>query len=230
MSEEPRRESPTPQERAEEFAKARASGELPGEGINRRDFLGYFLMAAGGLAVGGLAGVGIGHSLAGDSPAPVATGDTVTIISEPVPGADTLVFYPRLEVAKLADISVGEPIFFEYPLVGQKAALVKLGKPGQYGLGDDADLVAFSTACTHMGWPLESTYNPDECVFGPCPGHFSTFDASVGGQVVLGQATQRLPQIVLAIEDDTVYAEGVLGLIYGYRNNLLDGTAAEATT
>lgn len=233
---DPRPDQPTPEARATEFsasvkeAEERAAAAEAAEAevrgaMTRRDFIGFFVGTAGGLALGGLAGWGIGHATR-DEPATIVAPPS----SDGAAPTDVLVFYPRVPVASLGDLAVGEPVSFEYPLAGQTAAVVKLGKPAQYGLGPDGDIVAFSTKCTHMGWPLDGTFNPEECVFGPCPGHFSTFDASVGGQVVLGQATQRLPQIVLVIEDDQVYAEGVLGLIYGYRNNLLDGVPVEVTT
>lgn len=233
--------SPTPEQRAEEFAarleavearateaeeRASAAGaeeaHLRSE-LSRRDFLGFIIGIAGGAALGGLAGIGIGHWRATDQ-------EVAVLVPAEGGAADMLVFYPRVRIASLGELRNGEPVGFEYPLVGQTAELVKLGKPAKYGLGPDGDVVAFSTTCTHMGWPLGGTFKPEECVFGPCPGHFSTFDATVGGQVTLGQATQKLPQVALAIEDDAVYAEGMLGLIYGYRQNLLDGMPVEVTS
>lgn len=231
----PDRHEPTPENRAAEFAKAletannratlaEADAADLRTTMNRRDFIDFMVGATGGVVFGGLTGWGIAHWN--------KSTESAVVVSAPaagVAGADVIVLYPRTRIAALSGLETGVPVPFDYPLVGQTAALVKLGKPAQYGLGPDADIVAFSTKCTHMGWPLDGTFNPDECVFGPCPGHFSTFDASVSGQVVLGQASVRLPQIVLAIEDDAIYAEGTLGLIYGYRMNLLDGEPVEVT-
>lgn len=227
---------PRPEDRAAEFAaaleavqKRAVDAEADAASLRstmaRRDFLALMVGGVGGGAFGALSGWGLAHWNQGEEAPTVVVAPSGSASS-----SDVLVFYPRVEVARLSELTVGEPIAFEYPLKEQTASLVKLGKPAQYGLGPDGDIVAFSTKCTHMGWSLEDTFNPQECVFGPCPGHFSTFDAAVGGQVILGQATQRLPQVVLAIEDDVVYAEGMLGLIYGYRNNLLDGDPVEATT
>lgn len=235
MSDEDVGAMPTPEDRAAEFAAAlevaedrasvaEADAASMRSTMGRRDFLAFMVGGLGGVTFGGLAGWGLAHWNQGE--------EALTVVSPPTgtagPG-DVMVFYPRVEVARLGELTVGEPVPFEYPLQGQTASLVKLGKPAQYGLGPDGDIVAFSTKCTHMGWPLDGAFNPEECVFGPCPGHFSTFDAAVGGQVVLGQGTQRLPQVVLVIEDDVIYAEGVLGLVYGYRNNLLDGDPVEVT-
>ena len=65
-------------------------------------------------------------------------------------------------------------------------------------------------------------------ILGPCPCHFTTFDLRNNGMVVLGQATQNLPQVTLAVEGDDIYATGLMGLIYGFRDNLLDAQPVEA--
>lgn len=139
-----------------------------------------------------------------------------------------LVTYPRQRVASLSQLKQGEPVDFEYPLQGQQNFLVKLGEPAQGGVGPDSDIVAFSSICTHMGCPLTGQYKDEHKILGPCPCHFTTFDLRHNGMVVLGQATQNLPQITLAIEDDAVYATGTMGLIYGFRDNLLDAEPVEA--
>ena len=75
-----------------------------------------------------------------------------------------------------------------------------------------------------MGCPLNGKYRHDHKIMGPCPCHFSTFDLSKNGVMVLGQATQSLPQIVLEVDGSDVFAVGVTGLVYGYRDNLDSGT------
>lgn len=72
------------------------------------------------------------------------------------------------------------PVDFEYPLVGQKNILVKMGEEVIGGVGDGDDIVAFSRICTHMGCEIED-YRHDHKVLGPCPCHFSTFDLIHGG-------------------------------------------------
>jgi len=111
---------------------------------------------------------------------------------------------------------------FTYPAEGQSNFLLKLGAPAQGGVGQDGDIVAFSYLCTHMGCPLIGQYNDEHKIMGPCPCHFTTFDLRQNGMVVLGQATQNLPQIALDVEDGEVYATGVTGLFYGTANNLRD--------
>ena len=130
--------------------------------------------------------------------------------------------HPKFEVAKLGDLAPGDVVNFEYPTEGTRCSLFRLGRPAAGGLGPDQDIVAFATDCTHMGCPLIGSYNATEDILGPCSCHFTTFDLARRGMVVIGQATQNLAQIILDIEDDTIFAVGTLGIIYGFRDNLRD--------
>ena len=127
--------------------------------------------------------------------------------------------YPRLSVARISEVAEGQPIDFTYPLDNHKNFVVKLGKDAWNGIGPDHDIVAFNYICTHMGGPMQGTYRPEYGMLGPCPFHFSRFDLSKNGTMVLGQATQSLPQIVLSLQGDDIYAEGVTGLVYGAYEN-----------
>lgn len=128
--------------------------------------------------------------------------------------------YPKKRIGSLADLNNGEPIFFDYPLVGQSNMLVKVGSEAESGVGPDNDVVAFSNLCTHMGCPI-TTYQREEGVLGPCPCHFTTFDIAHDAQVTLGQATQKLPRVLLLTEGDDIYAHGLLRLVYGHQNSLI---------
>jgi arsenite oxidase small subunit len=68
-----------------------------------------------------------------------------------------------------------------------------------------------------------SEYQHEYKVLGPCPCHYSTFDLVHGGMVTLGQATQNLPQLLLSVKDDDLYADGVFRLVYGFDNTLQGG-------
>lgn len=131
--------------------------------------------------------------------------------------------YSQLMIAKASDLVDGEPVDFQYPLEGQFNFLVKLGSPGIGGVGPAGDIVAFNYFCSHMGCPLNGLYNQEHKMLGPCPCHYSRFDLSKGGLLILGQATQSLPQIVLETSADEIYATGVTGLVYGYWNNVDGG-------
>ena len=99
--------------------------------------------------------------------------------------------------------------------------LVKIDRLAEEGIGPDTDIVAFSTACSHMGAPLDNVYNHEYGMLGPCPLHFSTFDLSKSGMNVMGKASDHLPQVALALDDNgDIRATGMFGLIYGYPANL----------
>lgn len=132
--------------------------------------------------------------------------------------------YPRLSVIRMSDLIEGEPVAFNYPLEEQPNMIVKLGTPAQGGVGPDEDIVAFSVLCTHMGGSLRGKYNHEFKSMGPCPFHFSTFDLTKSGAIVHASATQHLPQVKLEVDGDDVIAVGMNGLVYGYRDNLKDGS------
>ena len=130
--------------------------------------------------------------------------------------------HPRVRVASLSALNVGDVVEFNYPTERSAVSLVKLGRRAAGGIGEDEDIVAFGTDCTHMGCPLAGTFKVEHGILGPCGCHFTTFDLGRRGSVVLGQATENLPQILLDIDGDDIYAVGTLGIFYGFRDNLAD--------
>ncbi len=130
--------------------------------------------------------------------------------------------YPQRRVGRASRLRVDQPVSFQYPWRDYNSTnmLVKLGVPAGGGMGPDHDIVAFSTLCTHMGGPLAGQYRGRYKVLGPCPFHLTTFDLSKHGMVAAGQATESLPQVVLELRGDEIWATGVMGLIFGYRSNL----------
>lgn len=134
--------------------------------------------------------------------------------------------YPRQKIGALSALKRGQPVDFAYPYPNVTNILVKLGVPAGGGVGPDGDVVAFTQQCTHMGGPLQGTYKGAYQVLGPCPLHLTTFDLTRHGMVVSGHATESLPQIVLETGGDSIYAVGVMGLIFGYSGNLIGGRRA----
>ncbi len=59
-------------------------------------------------------------------------------------------------------------------------------------------------------------------VLGQCPFHLSTYDLRRHGIIVSGQAYQSLPQLLLELDGDDVYAVGMMGLLYGRNKNLME--------
>ncbi len=128
--------------------------------------------------------------------------------------------YPRQKVGTVSALKQGVPIDFAYPYPDVQNMLVKLGAAAGAGVGPQDDIVAFNYQCPHMGGPLQGSYKPEHQVLGPCPLHLSTFDLTRHGMVVAGHATESLPQIVLEVQGEAIYAVGVMGLIYGYSANV----------
>lgn len=130
--------------------------------------------------------------------------------------------YPKKKIGRLSQLVQDKPLEFLYPDDGPHsiAFLVKLGQPAGGGIGPAQDIMAFNALCTHQGGTLRSSYNAQYKVAGPCPNHLTTFDLTRHGMVVAGHATESLPQVVLELEADDIYAVGVLGLIYGYPSNI----------
>ncbi len=130
--------------------------------------------------------------------------------------------YPRKKIASLSALKVDEPIEFEYPDEGEYAnsMLVKLGTEAGGGIGSKRDVVAFNYFCTHQGGDLTSTYKGDTKSLGACPLHLSTYDLTRHGILISGQAYQSLPQVLLELDGDDIYAVGVFGLIFGRHDNL----------
>jgi arsenite oxidase small subunit len=124
--------------------------------------------------------------------------------------------YPKTKIGSLSALKKGIPVEFAYPYPNVQNILVKLGTRAGSGVGADQDVVAFNQQCTHMGGPLQGTYKDQFQVLGPCPLHLTTFDLTRHGMVISGHATESLPQIVLEVQGDDIYAVGVQGLVYGY--------------
>lgn len=129
--------------------------------------------------------------------------------------------YERRRIGRLSALRLGQPLEFAYPYdhPGCRSLLVKLGVPAGGGVGPDGDVVAFNAFCTHQGGPLAGKYQASEQMLGPCPFHLTTFDLTRHGMVVSGHATEGLPQVLLEVEGDEIYAIGMLGLIFGFHDN-----------
>ena len=130
--------------------------------------------------------------------------------------------YPRKFVAKLSDLQQDVPVDFSYPDEGEYSdnMVVKLGVEAGGGIGPNKDVVAFNYACTHQGGSLYDSYKADTKSMGACPLHLSTYDLTRHGILISGQAYQSLPQILLELDGDDIYATGIFGLIYGRQDNL----------
>jgi arsenite oxidase small subunit len=128
--------------------------------------------------------------------------------------------YPRVRVVDLDRLRVNQPVVFRYPLRAQPNILLDLGARVPAGVGPNRSIIAFSTLCQHMGCAVTYQRNRRELV---CPCHQSRYDPERLGSIIQGVATRALPRVLLEVRRGAVYAVGVDGLIYGYRQNLAPG-------
>lgn len=138
-----------------------------------------------------------------------------------------VVSYPRKFIARLSELKDNVPMDFNYPdeLANSSAMVVKMGGvQAGGGIGPKRDVVAFNYICTHRGGPLQGRYVAEgpHRILGQCPLHLSTYDLRRHGIVVSGQAYESLPQVLLELDGDDIYAVGMMGLIFGRHKNLLE--------
>lgn len=126
--------------------------------------------------------------------------------------------YPLVDIGPVSGLEMGAAIEFRYPDEDSPAVMIHLSEPAKDGIGPNRAIVAYSTLCTHKGCPVN--FHPERKML-ICPCHWSTFDAAKAGALVIGQASQPLPQIKLRLEGDRIQAYGVDGLIYGRHTNIL---------
>ena len=126
--------------------------------------------------------------------------------------------FPVLDIAPLSEIPARTVLQFSYPDEVSPSILIRLEEPGLNGVGPNNEIVAYSQLCTHKGCPVG--YRPERKML-ICPCHWSTFDPARAGTMVIGQASQSLPQIVLRVKGEIVQAVGISGLIYGRRTNII---------
>lgn len=152
----------------------------------------------------------------------------VTVFLSTLPGflqakekrALRVVGYPRKKIGSLSQLKQDTPLNFQYPHEHPNCAsfVVKLGQEASGGIGPQKD-VAFNSLCPHLGGGMGGLYQRNYKAIGPCPVHLSVFDLARHGMVVSGHATETLPQVILELDGDDIYATGVMGLIYGFSDN-----------
>jgi len=197
--------------------------------VSRRRFIEGLGLTAAGAAAGVVLGVAIpvGGDGGDEADEVVDAPDSTPTPEQPVTIPAVVTAHPRVKVAMLSELSDGDVIDFRYPTEQSPVSLVKLGRRADGGIGPEQDVVAFGTDCTHMGCPLAGTFKVEYGILGPCGCHFTTFDLGRRGSVVLGQATESLPQVLLDLDGDDIYAVGTLGILYGFRDNLADAPIVE---
>jgi len=174
---------------------------------SKRNFLKFAMTFSTLLAVGGIAAVLKSIT----NPGPSAAGTT---------GPSGSRQFPRVKVAQLSDLTVGQPIAFNYPLDNEPNILVKLGTKADGGVGPEEDIVAFSNICQHLGCiygfqapgsspACNSAYKADRPV-GYCCCHGSVFDLANKANVIAGPSPRPQPQVLLEVDTSgTIFATGM---------------------
>jgi arsenite oxidase small subunit len=129
--------------------------------------------------------------------------------------------YPQVKISNLSKLKAGKTVTFDYPLVGRKNILMDMGCQVEEGVGPNKSIVAYSMFCTHLGCSVDLDKESGMLI---CECHQTVYDPKKSGCVVEGPAPTHLPMISLDVDKNgDIYAVGIAGLIYGLRNNLLDG-------
>ena len=156
-------------------------------------------------------------------------------ITNPAPSqiANPLTF-PRIKVAQLADLQLNKPILFNYPLDNEPNILVKLGRQAEGGVGPEADIVAYSALCQHLGcvYSFQATGTSPQCNLaysasspvGYCCCHGSVFDFLNHANVLSGPSPRPQPQVILETDDSgNIYAVGMTApAIFGHNTGSSD--------
>jgi Rieske Fe-S protein len=98
-------------------------------------------------------------------------------------------------IASRGELAIGASLVFDYPSEHDSCVLVRLA---------ENEFVAFSQKCTHLSCAVIP--RPHEGVFH-CPCHEGIFDLRTG-RVLAGPPPRPLPQILIEVRGDEVYATG----------------------
>ena len=182
---------------------------------SRRNFLKIAISFSALLLVGGIAAL-------------------VKSITNPAPSQGQIGAFPRVKVAQLAELQVNQPVLFNYPLDNEPNILVKLGEKAEMGIGPEADIVAFSALCQHLGcvYAFQATGTSPKCnsaykatsPVGYCCCHGSVFDFLNQSRVLSGPSPRPQPQVILEIDNSgDIYAVGMTPpAIFGHNTGSSD--------
>lgn len=104
-----------------------------------------------------------------------------------------------LAIASVNELPVGEAKIFQYPKGSPPRLLVRVNAK---------TFVAYDQACTHLQCPVVPKVKENKL---HCPCHNGWFDLETGVPIA-GPPRRRLPQILLEVRDETIYAVGIKDL------------------
>jgi arsenite oxidase small subunit len=136
----------------------------------------------------------------------------------------------------VSDLTVNQPVTFNYPLDNEPNILVKIGVKALGGVGPDQDIVAFSQICQHLGciYAYQATGSSPACDMsykaagpeGHCCCHGSVYDFANGAKVIGGPSQRPEPQVILTVDSNgDIYATGMTPpSIFGHNTGSSDVT------
>ena len=101
-----------------------------------------------------------------------------------------------------------------------ESILVKLGQEAGGGLGPDKRRGGLQLHLHPSGRPAPGTYQAGRQGAGPLPAAPDHLRSDPARHLHLGPGLSVLPQVLLELEGDDIYAVGMFGLIYGRYDNL----------
>ena len=104
--------------------------------------------------------------------------------------------FDEAKIARVSDVAVGGTIGFSYPRPHDICILIQ-PEAGKF--------VAYSRRCTHLSCPVDYQHEHNRLY---CPCHNGAFSVK-DGAVLQGPPPHPLPQIMLEVRGDDIYAVGV---------------------
>jgi len=104
--------------------------------------------------------------------------------------------FPVKKIADLSALKVGDAVEFSYPTEHDSALLVYV---------NEKECKAYQNACTHLRCPVLWSVKEQELL---CPCHHGKFDVFTG-EPLAGPPRRALPEIMLKVENGSIYAVGV---------------------
>jgi arsenite oxidase small subunit len=129
--------------------------------------------------------------------------------------------WPRVKLVNAGSLQVLKPVNFNYPLVNTPNMLVKLGVKADNGVGDEGDIVAYSSICQHLGcyYAFLAPGSSPSCDSsfkasipqGYCCCHGGQYDLARSASVIGGPPPRSVPAVKLEYDSATgdIYAVGM---------------------
>ncbi len=126
-------------------------------------------------------------------------------------GRQLEVAWPRVKLVNVTFLQMLKPLKFNYPLINTPNFLIKLGVKADDGVGPDADIVAYSGICQHLGcyYDFQPPNSSPACApsfktrmaEGYCCCHGGEYDFVHGANVIGGPPPRSVPPVRLEYDE-----------------------------